>query len=524
MVNVIDLATMSVTAEFNLSIHNVRQVKACGEFIGMLPSAKICSFYNPELCFSIEMDHTQSDAILGFEWSFANELVVICTDGLHFYKIIGSIFHKVNFLACRISWYKYCLDSKLLLLSISNARLKAYRLKWESKCSFVCNIETTSHRTTFSQFLQSQISIANIYGSVYVLYFGPKTLYLYKIHRKSSTIDFVLPLEKGDFSFNIVDNLLVIHNSTIQRSFIYDLKSNDPLIPIVDPCHGLFKSLHSVETSTAKPQSQLVSPILPTQEIESSMISSMPRDSPPRRRSKTAPKASQNSISSWDHQQNSMEDKPITISLGRNKSLKKTMSSPRSKSFDSISDTKVLHWKARAMNYIILPFSGKLCRLSLDMDAILSEFMANGKCKLEVMNFLLQRQRMLFPRISSLLQASILQKIGINKIHEMLNILAKDSSERTMPYEFRDDSNLDFDDGLLHRSKSNQNLRRGSTKSSQNMRRGSIVSTQSLRIPENSLSYSYQHSILKVFIILKGTVPHSYLTSNDAFHRFFGIL
>ena len=76
----------------------------------------------------------KSDSVLGFEWTFTDEFIVISNSGIELYQVDAHsasrpTFTSARFITIHSNWYIYWPETKLLFISSGTANLFIYKLK-----------------------------------------------------------------------------------------------------------------------------------------------------------------------------------------------------------------------------------------------------------------------------------------------------------------------------------------------------------------------------------------------------------
>ena len=230
-------------------LNSARQIKMNQDFLllGVLISAKVLEIrvlYDPNPIIKIIRDDNVSDSILGFEWIFKDELMVLCTNGIFLYQISSnnqcSTAKKIKI---RMNWYLYSPEINLLLISTGTPNLFMYRLSRGRVCETYPNLSLVVKRPVQNvipePITRLNVHLFTLYTHHYVGHLSncesDTMLSLYRLssktlYRKES--DF--KLAQGIYSFNIVDNLLICHNLTTKTSTIIDIRSPKQSNPVLE--------------------------------------------------------------------------------------------------------------------------------------------------------------------------------------------------------------------------------------------------------------------------------------------------
>jgi hypothetical protein len=152
-----------------------------------------------------------------------------------------------------MNWYRYWPETKLLILSSGTANLFIYRLfpnaSTEPFPTLSIVFSKNPQENLNFQLTRKHVYAMSFYGHNYVgvlnTWIPTTTLSLYRISSKTCYRKyFELNLQqKGDFNFNIFDNLLFAHNMNFGNSLLFDLKSPSPSKSLIEPCTELFQTL-----------------------------------------------------------------------------------------------------------------------------------------------------------------------------------------------------------------------------------------------------------------------------------------
>ena len=201
----------------------------------------------------------KSDSVLGFEWTFTDEFIVISNSGIELYQVDAHsasrpTFTSARFITIHSNWYIYWPETKLLFISSGTANLFIYKLKPRSVVEVFPTLSIHIHSAAAGgpstnplvrarELLSIQITRRNVLtfsmyshrfiGILFTWTESPR-LCLYRLSSKNSyrkDLEMDL-LEKGDFLFNVIDGLLVCNNMTTCKSLVFDIKSPTPSKPL----------------------------------------------------------------------------------------------------------------------------------------------------------------------------------------------------------------------------------------------------------------------------------------------------
>ncbi|KAJ3209149.1 hypothetical protein HDU67_006363, partial [Dinochytrium kinnereticum] len=219
---------------------NIRHVKLSPSdtHIGLVSSAKTIDIYAVKddtlnVVNSVFKDAKSSDVILGFEWTYHNEFIIISRTAVDFYSMSKSrkifVYRKSIFL--NINWYIYSPEHKFLILSSGAGPLYLFYIKKDYKVLQLPSLDILGKniQKTGSGVLRKNLFLLSIYDRIYCAFIdvGEKesSLLLYRISSKSShKLEYTINLEKpGPFLISEVDNLIIVHSLYAKTSAIYDI-------------------------------------------------------------------------------------------------------------------------------------------------------------------------------------------------------------------------------------------------------------------------------------------------------------
>ncbi|KAI8899536.1 colon cancer-associated protein Mic1-like-domain-containing protein [Globomyces pollinis-pini] len=243
----------------------IRQLKASTDFLflGVLRSAKaleIRTLYEENAICSLVRNDKSSDSILGFEWTFLGELLLLTTEGVEFFQVDyhATKFTKTKSIKLRMNWYQYWPETRLLILSSGSFNLFIYRLSPSSQYETFPILQlvlpkmrspASSQSNLNFQITRKNIYTMSFYSHCYVGFLNTwltvPTLSLFRIttktcYRKEYELDLQQP---GDFSLIVIDNLLVINNYSTKTSIVFDVRSSVHSNPLIEPSSEIFDVL-----------------------------------------------------------------------------------------------------------------------------------------------------------------------------------------------------------------------------------------------------------------------------------------
>ncbi|KAJ3090072.1 hypothetical protein HK102_004748 [Quaeritorhiza haematococci] len=258
----------------------VRQAKISvdNEYLAVLSSAKALEIFkanmgSPDYALRVHevvKDAKSSDAILGFEWTFPKEFIIVSNVGVDFHSYSES---RKDFVARKkvnlaVNWYVYSAEHRILVLSAGSTSLYLFYLKSGSHCHQLPSLKITMTCATSSptnpqaasattrqsprsstvhtqpslqpaRLTRRQITLATLYDKVYCCYIdvlrSPRpVMVLNRVSKSAVKPELELDLvEAGNYIVNVSDNLLVVHNLTTKTSALYDIKFRET--PLVAP-------------------------------------------------------------------------------------------------------------------------------------------------------------------------------------------------------------------------------------------------------------------------------------------------
>ena len=222
------------------NLHSARQLKMNHDFLllGVLISAKVLEIrvlYNPQPIKVIERDDNVSDFILGFEWVFKEELMVLCSNGIYLYKFTQNECSEPKKIKIRMNWYLYSPSINLLIVSTGTPNLFMYKLGIGRVCETYPNLSLMSRPKSKQLVIPEPVTrlhihLFTLYGHHYIGHLSnaadETNLSLYRLSSKMLyRKELELKLPSGIYSFNVFDNLLLCHNLTKKISMIFDIKA-----------------------------------------------------------------------------------------------------------------------------------------------------------------------------------------------------------------------------------------------------------------------------------------------------------
>jgi hypothetical protein len=220
---------------------------------------EIRTLYDEDPVFEITRDSSRSDSILGFEWVYQQELIVVSNDGVQFYFFDSHTkkCSKMKFIKIRMNWYQYWPETKLLILSSGSSNLFIYRILPKSTYEIYPTLQLSLPQVRTSrgieplpvQVTRLHIHLLSFHGHNYVGFLnnwiGTPTLSLYRVtSRTCYRKEYELNLEQpGSFQLNTVDNLLIVHNFSCKQTLVYDIRSPFPSQALLQSNGELFDIL-----------------------------------------------------------------------------------------------------------------------------------------------------------------------------------------------------------------------------------------------------------------------------------------
>ncbi|KAI8816160.1 colon cancer-associated protein Mic1-like-domain-containing protein [Fimicolochytrium jonesii] len=224
-----------------------------GRLWGVLRSAKMLEIVdvsstggNAVPVQEILRDANSSDAVLGFEWTFAGELVVVGGTGLHMYQYSNREQKLVlkKTVGVRVNWYSYWADHHVLVASIGPSALRLFYFRPDAVCDQLVQMTlqpANANQGVSAQVTRKQVVLMTIYGRLFCGFFDlttpTPTLALYRITKSGPHKPITYQLDaRGSFVASVVDSLVVVHNLVTKNYMIIDLK-HDLTLPLLTAKH-----------------------------------------------------------------------------------------------------------------------------------------------------------------------------------------------------------------------------------------------------------------------------------------------
>lgn len=179
--------------------------------------------------------------ILGFSWTFINEIVFVTDHGIEHYQVIPEK-HSLKSLKVynvSVNWYVYQPENCLLLLSSGSLCNVMHPFQFRPGAAYkLSKFEIdlpAAPKTQKVCLLERDVSIATVYNKtcIFVLRHQPRSvgipgaeIVIYSVikdgpPRKTD----ILKLDKsGRFAINVIDNVIVVHHQASKESMLYDIK------------------------------------------------------------------------------------------------------------------------------------------------------------------------------------------------------------------------------------------------------------------------------------------------------------
>ncbi|KAJ3391203.1 hypothetical protein HDU92_009158 [Lobulomyces angularis] len=249
----------------DINLNDLRQVKKDKNYFGILFNLNQIELFQKE---SFIQQISTKNTILGFEWTFKEEMLIVTNQGLEFFSMKET---KNQFILRKsylmlINWYIYSKEKQILVTSTvrsSSSFLSVHYLKPNSVCNQLSslnvndtqnqalslNVRSPSTSSTDSklslhlsneQLTRRMVNIVTLYGKTYLTVVDivkniSPTLTLYRVTRNSIYVaaeySFFIDnqqcdsLNNGeDFLINVSDNLLIAHHLKAKKTFIFDVK------------------------------------------------------------------------------------------------------------------------------------------------------------------------------------------------------------------------------------------------------------------------------------------------------------
>lgn len=178
-----------------------------------------------------EFSHScqKNSQILGFLWTFHNELAFVTDHGVELFKVIPEkkTLKSLKVLSVPIQWFIWSTENKIALLaSAHGSQLQPVLFKPGSVIKLP-KVENAPSKIT----LERDISLASLYDTPALLILRhPNGVQNAEVHihllgnTQAFTKQHVLKLGlSGRFAINIVDNLILVHHQASRSSQIFDI-------------------------------------------------------------------------------------------------------------------------------------------------------------------------------------------------------------------------------------------------------------------------------------------------------------
>ncbi|KAL3282017.1 hypothetical protein HHI36_005220, partial [Cryptolaemus montrouzieri] len=182
---------------------------------------------------TLEEEYSQSckknNKILGFVWTYENEVAFITDHGVELYKVISEkkSLKQLKTISHTVQWFVWCSVNKIALLaSAHGSQLQPISFK-PGTVGKLAKVESMPCKMA----LERDITLATLYGVPAILILrhqnGPKTAEVH-IHElngpgQAPVKTHVLKLGlSGRFAINIVDNLILVHHQASRSSQVFD--------------------------------------------------------------------------------------------------------------------------------------------------------------------------------------------------------------------------------------------------------------------------------------------------------------
>ncbi|KAL2914368.1 hypothetical protein HK105_206140 [Polyrhizophydium stewartii] len=226
-------------------------------FVGILRSAKEVRLTSSPMdappALELVRDWKSSDAILGFEWTFPGELFCVTNTGIEFYAFSDrrKTFSSKRVITMRVSWHLFSPDANLLVLSTGTPLLIVHQIKPGCAVSGLPSIklETASglqaNQSNPAMITRKHVAFVSLYGDLFFAFFNTwnpdAVLALYHLGHKDWVLHSELSLiDRGAFSLNVWDNLLLVHNLTCKNTIIFDIQARQSAKMLTPPQTWLF--------------------------------------------------------------------------------------------------------------------------------------------------------------------------------------------------------------------------------------------------------------------------------------------
>eukprot|EP01137_Pigoraptor_chileana_P011777 Opistho-2@63209 len=192
--------------------------------------------------FTLECKAKLPASVVGFKWTFLNELCVVTSAGIELYtinpekqngKLVKSYAQPVN-------WFVYSHECRVLLVStgaLGNS-MHSYHFRHGIVNRWArFDIELPPEYAQNSmKLLEREVTMGSLYGTLYCIHVRnsfmtggrecPADIVLYQLTKEAAYKRSILSLQaSGRFATSIVDNLVAVHHEQTRTSMLFDIRT-----------------------------------------------------------------------------------------------------------------------------------------------------------------------------------------------------------------------------------------------------------------------------------------------------------
>ncbi|KJE89048.1 hypothetical protein CAOG_00606 [Capsaspora owczarzaki ATCC 30864] len=241
--------------------------------------------------FTYSCKSKSATQIIGFHWTYMNELVLVTTQGIELFKLDPGkqSLKLIKAVSVAVNWYNYSHEHRILLVSTSLQANVMYGFHFKSGAMTRLprfDVELpASYNKVQPRLHESDLTIAMVYGRLYCLHVrstglspdqhhssGSAEIVLYQLTREAVTKKAILDLQvDGKFAINVVDNVIVVHRQESRTSMLFDIR-----LPPRDvySSNGLLRPVSPSPYRTASPVASPVSSTHPSLLGNAAMVAS----------------------------------------------------------------------------------------------------------------------------------------------------------------------------------------------------------------------------------------------------------
>ncbi|XP_030746483.1 regulator of MON1-CCZ1 complex [Sitophilus oryzae] len=193
-------------------------------------SIELMNFSDETLDSEYSVSCKKNSNILGFVWSFLNELAIVTDHGIELYSVIPGkkSFKQLKTISATVQWFVWCPANKIAILaSAHGSQLQPVAIK-QGSINKLPKVETESGRMA----LERDVTLATLYSTPVLLILrhqsGPQTAEVH-VHMlngagQAPVKSHVLKLGlSGRFAINLVDDLVLVHHQASRSSQLFDI-------------------------------------------------------------------------------------------------------------------------------------------------------------------------------------------------------------------------------------------------------------------------------------------------------------